>query len=179
MEGVPARAEGGISDEFPRLYVLITPHRHIQPNRNNNMKRAIFPAVTAIVCALAFISCQPTPEEEAVVNKGGSVALEAKRDRAAGATLQVDEHWTDSLSADRFVVHIDADVIVPDVEKFPVVGVAPRDFTQEDADTIIKGLFGDQQLYAPKTEADKTKDDILQEIVDHKESGFTPDFRRL
>lgn len=117
---------------------------------------------------LAMCACQPTPENEAVVNKGDGVyeqklgiAKETEQQSRAPETekaevssapaptevpvYEFEPHWTDTVSLRNFDVTIDVDVEAPTVANFPVYRVKASQFTADDEriQTICKVLMGE------------------------------------
>lgn len=132
------------------------------------MKKRICGLVLAGV--LVFAACQPTPEKEAVVNKGDGVYEQkvevAKKEERAEAVLPdassapaptevpkyvFETHWTDTVSLRNFDVAIDVDVEAPDTTIFPVYRVKSRPFAPEDArwQAICRVLMGNVTAERP------------------------------
>ena len=132
------------------------------------MKKRTISSALSLIIALSLCACQPTPEQEAVVNKGGG-ALEKKlmeknteepTDRAAttrqeekGNTGKPTGHaattWQEELKTQDGVIsiHVNAAVNLPDKNQLPVVNVKPHAFTIDEVETIVHELFGDNTLY--------------------------------
>ena len=115
-----------------------------------------------------LIGCQPTPQNDIVINKNDS-KLHELVEQTAGPdySFQAPSTYINSLqSVDGLLnVDIDATVIIPDVKMAPTIRVEPAQITQEMANDIIASFFGDNPLYKPKTDAEKTKEEIENEIT--------------
>lgn len=122
-----------------------------------------------IVCMLLpLCACQPTPENEAVVNKRDGVyeqkleiAKETEQQSMISKTEKAEEssapaptavpvyefepHWTDTVSLRNFDVTIDVDVEAPTVANFPVYRVTSSQFAADDdrIQTVCKVLMGE------------------------------------
>ena len=108
------------------------------------MKRTL-----CILCALLAVlpplsACQPTPEEDVVVNKGGGT-MEAAVAAPAAAPYRYEapERWVETFTARDQTVRIDAGVEVPDDEYHPVLLVERRSFDAQQAVDYYTALFGE------------------------------------
>lgn len=115
-----------------------------------------------------LIGCQPTPQNDIVINKNDNNLLGLIKQTADPKYLyQAPSTYANSLeSADGlFNVDIDATVIIPSIKTVPTIRVEPAQITQEMANKIIAAFFGDNPLYKPKTDAEKTKEEIENELI--------------
>lgn len=130
-------------------------------------KATLFCAITLLV---VLIACQPTPENEVVVNKRDGVYEQkidiAKREEKQGTgskteaeqagessepapteapAYEFESHWVDTVSLKSFDVDIDVDVEAPAIAVFPVYRVKSGLFTTNDVrfQSICKTLMGD------------------------------------
>lgn len=132
------------------------------------MKKRLYGLVLAGL--LVFAACQPTPEKEAVVNKGDGVYEQkvevAKKEERTEEVLPeasaspgptevpkyaFEPHWTDTVSLKNFDVTIDVDVEAPDTAIFPVYRVKSRPFALEDDrwQAICRVLMGNVTAERP------------------------------
>lgn len=142
----------------------------------------VMAGVTAVMLVVMLLGgCQPTPEEAIVVNKREGIpsdALKETEQADAGepdahfepATYSSSERWTDHIEKDEyFTFDVDVDVMMPDVEKFPVQKLERMEMTQETADRLIAYFAGDgAQFY--KWPMPMTKDYYEEELIRLKES---------
>ena len=121
--------------------------------------------ISLLLIVLLFAACQPTPEQEIVMNKTEGRLEEVIEEDAVGAyapegepkslrsRLGVPEHVSDSCSGHiwggMLEVIFDADVEIPDVERVPVYTAAVNAETPEQIEGIICKLLGDGPYYAP------------------------------
>ena len=98
--------------------------------KKNQFLTCVFVVFSFIPAAFALSACQPTPIEDAVVNKGEGQLEEkieaspvAEKPFEAPATLHID-----SFGTDEFQVAVDADVIVPNTTRYPVVEIEAAGF---------------------------------------------------
>lgn len=113
-------------------------------------------------------SCQATPQDNFVVNKNDNKLHELIEQTANPEYLyKAPSTYAHSLKSANglFNVDIDATVIIPNMKMAPTVRVEPAQITQEMANDIIAAFFADNPLYKPKTDADKTKEEIENEII--------------
>ena len=112
-------------------------------------------AALLALCSLALCACQPTPEQEVIVNKGdGALEQAIGRDDDAAATprpYDAPERLVlevEGLPED-YDIFFDAKVDVPDQTKWPVYSVEPAKIAQEQADAIRLALLEGAELYRP------------------------------
>jgi hypothetical protein len=89
-----------------------------------------------------------------------------KRDLLLQAQVWISFKKTIDTGNDKITVSINATVVKPNVNKYPVAGIEIKNFTQEQADEIIDVLFSGRTLYQPWG---TTKADIELRIVHLKE----------
>lgn len=110
-----------------------------------------------IILALAMVltaGCQPTPEEEVVVEKN-EVQIETMVELPIGINGVPKDHdssanyYTGSAQSDDgyLTVTMDALLVIPPVDSYPVIAVEPLDISQEIADQILHALIGERTLY--------------------------------
>ena len=114
-----------------------------------------------LAAALAFTAaaCRPAQTHEAEAEASATsreklleTAAQSGNGSASDTTLRArlgaEEHVTQSFSSGNGIqtVEIDADVVIPDAEKIPVVEVTRSKLTQEMADTIVNALVKGQLL---------------------------------
>lgn len=108
------------------------------------MKRAVSVAMLSILL-LSYVSCQPTPKEEIINNRrDGALAKAVDAQALETYTLETPERWKETFEVREQPVKIDADVIVPDTDTYPVVTIVEKGFTAADASVFFKTLFGDE-----------------------------------
>lgn len=124
--------------------------------------------LSALLLACCFTTaCQPTPEKEIVVVKsdGAMDAVIAATTAPDTQKFSAPSHYTDSGTFYNGMLNLalDMDVIIPDVERYPVYEAFPSDFTQEQVDSIVYGLFKDAPLIFDDQR--ETKQDILEKYL--------------
>ncbi len=108
------------------------------------MKRAVSLVLLAVLL-LSCMACQPTPEEEIVNNRAdGALAKAIDAEPAEAYTLEAPKRWEETFEVREQPVKIDAEVLVPDVDTYPVVTITERKLTDADAADFFKALFGEQ-----------------------------------
>lgn len=112
-----------------------------------------------LAAALAFTAaaCRPEPAHEADAAETSrekllETAAQSGNDNASGSALRerlgAPEHVTQRFSSGSGIqtVEIDADVVIPDAAKIPVVEVTRDKLTQEMADQVVNALVRGQLL---------------------------------
>ncbi|MGI6665800.1 MAG: DUF6034 family protein [Christensenellaceae bacterium] len=127
-----------------------------------------------LVLLLFFSACQKTPEQSFVENKSKSADTlkdiiteesEINNDFSDVPALYEKEMENENTKQK---VYINATIEMPEIDKYPVAQFSPVKFTQEEIDTMVYGIMGDD-LYAPREiEKDYSKDEIMQIILDLK-----------
>lgn len=121
-----------------------------------------FARIAVLLCVVLMIifsaACQPTPETPAVVGKNAEVPENAKPYNRP----DFPDAYNDTCSDNGATIIFDAAVELPESESLPTYEVHQTTFPQEHVDLIVKGLFGDAQLYAI---AEPTKSDYEPEYV--------------
>ncbi len=129
------------------------------------MRKRIFSSVFAFVLSILFIlsGCQPTPAIPAIVNKAdGKLEEKMQATPAPVKPYEAPAHWSETVEGEKLNIVIDTDVIVPDVNAYPVVKLEQQPFTQEQIDEMVHYFAGDAKLYLPHVQ---TKADYDAEII--------------
>ena len=130
-----------------------------------------------LMLAALLAACQPTPEEEPVVNKGDGTLEEAIAAEAlpparyeAPETLRLDPFGTET-----FQVVVDAEVCVPDVERYPIVEVVLRTVTADWARDMMYKMADGKTIHTYQNEVPTTKEQIEGEITLLQQQLANPD----
>ena len=130
-----------------------------------------------LVLSVLPLACQPTPEEEPVVNKGDGTLEEAIAAEAlpparyeAPETLRLDPFGTET-----FQVVVDAEVCVPDVERYPIVEVVLRTITADWARDMMYKMADGKTIHTYQNEVPSTKEQIEGEITLLQQQLANPD----
>ena len=130
-----------------------------------------------LVLSVLPLACQPTPEEEPVVNKGDGTLEEAIAAEAlpparyeAPETLRLDPFGTET-----FQVVVDAEVCVPDVERYPIVEVVLRTVTADWARDMMYKMADGKTIHTYQNEVPTTKEQIEGEITLLQQQLANPD----
>ncbi|MDO4565677.1 MAG: DUF6034 family protein [Clostridia bacterium] len=124
------------------------------------MKRAW---IIALVAILLLTGCQPTPEEDIVVNKGegkleeiisatAAPTLDAVLDvitvrEKIGAPERVELEFSEDILGGVLNIVVDATVYIPEISAVPVAHVQLGGNQQERAQLLLDKLFSGQTLY--------------------------------
>lgn len=160
--------------------------------KSNRVIVSSFILVMLMVISCFIIACQKTPEELVVKSKAGNEmdklikatpipndelaeqvetqAIQQVEDEKVSLT-KVLKHVVASKSNDNdtITINIDADVVVPTVDKIPTALVCKGEFTQVQVDAILNALFGDAELY--ELDRPLTKSQIEEEIIKLKKAS--------
>ena len=133
--------------------------------------------MSCLLAAALLAACQPTPEEEPVVNKGDGALEEAIAAEAlpparyeAPETLRLDPFGTET-----FQVVVDAEVCVPDVERYPIVEVVLRTVTADWARDMMYKMADGKTIHTYQNEVPTTKEQIEGEITLLQQQLANPD----
>lgn len=121
-----------------------------------------------LICLCFNLGCVPTPEADAVINKNDGVMQAAiyatalpEQHYEAPKTLQID-----AFGPDNYRIEVDAEVIIPDTLKYPVVEIAQNPLTIEQARDYMRRLTFGEPIYTYENEVPQTKSDILRRITE-------------
>ena len=133
--------------------------------------------MSCLLAAALLVACQPTPEEDVVVNKGDGTLEEAIAAEAlpparyeAPETLRLDPFGTET-----FQVVVDAEVCVPDVERYPIVEVVLRTITTDWARDMMRKMANGEKVYTYQSEIAASKEQIEGEITLLQQQLANPD----
>lgn len=128
----------------------------------------------ALITALLLASCQPMPENDAVVEKDIermlTTALENQQTDSAAKTLaqKIDAPgaYTDSFATEngKTAFLIDANVVLPESNAAPVIRVTKHVFSQEEADLMLGLFLGNDPLYTIPNAM--TKEQIEEKLIE-------------
>lgn len=132
------------------------------------MKKVIFS--WGILFVLYVLSgCQPTPEQDVVVNKGNSTLEKAlKEEQTQLKTDQIPDSCKDDFSSGSgdVAITVDAEVLPVD-SPLPVIRVAPHEITAEEVQRWTEVLFDGNTAYEPNVLM--TKAELEEQILMLKE----------
>ncbi len=132
-------------------------------------------AFTLALSALALAACQPTPEEEVVVNKGDGL-LEDAIGQTGGDTPAQPYYAPERLEMavdglpGNYSIDFDAGVDIPNQTEWPVYSVELTKFTQTQADAARLALLGSAVLYRPGESRSRAE---IQQSIDYYENELS------
>ena len=131
------------------------------------MKRILSLLLPTCFALGLLTGCQQTPDTLAVIQKDQEQMLQTaehgKDNSALLAALEVPERFTGDWTGVNGLVHVtaDAEIVLPNVDKIPTGSIGRRDFTQEDADNLMRVLMKGNTLYK---ELGMTKQQVLERL---------------
>jgi len=124
-------------------------------------------ALAVLVIAVLLASCQPTPEKPVVVNKADGKLEETIQSTPALAKPVTEETaWKEQYDIPGLNCKIDAELILPDTNIFPVYKVKQREFDAESADKIVR-YFTKESTGVRETS--DTKEELSDQLIAAKE----------
>lgn len=142
------------------------------------MKKS-FLIITIALVVMLMSSCQSTPEVEIVVNKAdGGLQEIIESSPAPTEEIKVKERWETSLQKGRMFINIDAEVVTPDVQEYPILSIIPITMNQEWVDKALEVLL---QGVTPYEKLEMSKQTVEKRILNNKkvmdqiEAGKYPD----
>ena len=121
-----------------------------------------------LAIGICVFGCKATPKETIVVNKAdGALEKTIASSPAPLGKYQAPANWKDTAHSDSgsIKIEIDADIIMPDVQAFPVLRIAPSDITQEQADKFISILMQGKPIFKPRGSQEFTKQELNDLIL--------------
>ena len=131
------------------------------------MKRILSLLLLACLALGLLVGCQATPDTPVVIQKDQEQMLQTAqhgRDNSALlAALEVPERFTGDWTGVNDFVHVtaDAEIVLPNADKIPTGSIGRRDFTQEDADNLMRVLLKGNTLFK---ELGMTKQQALERL---------------
>lgn len=123
-----------------------------------------------LLSALFLPACQPTPEEDIVVNKGDGALMELvlataapEQEQTARVPYSAPARYEEAFVgySDNLSVEIDAEVIAPPEAPIPVYEAQLLEWTDAQADACICALIGDVTLYEQTSALSKAEVEAL------------------
>lgn len=98
--------------------------------------------VIILFSLLLLCACVPTPDQEAVVNKGEhSIKDTLSAPDAKSYRYDAPVHWAETIEMKQLNIIIDADVVLPKTNHYPIQTIRRHTFTSEDALTLLSACF--------------------------------------
>jgi hypothetical protein len=148
------------------------------------MKKISALLLCVLTTAVFFVGCQPTPEKPIVGQKDMEQMIEkaqkaSETDHTNGRSLRERLDAPEILTAEissakgKLKVHVNADVVIPDVSGIPVTRVGMGIFTQDDVERLHATLIGDALPVAlnntEETQALRMRS--IQGLLEQKKTG--------
>ena len=135
-----------------------------------------------IMIMIFMTACQPTPEEEPVSNKAdgnlqnkieATAMPVAQKEITENSAGQEKEKWQINFEKGRIFITVNAEVDIPDVEKYPVLSIAPIEMNQEWADKAYDVFFKGATSYKWEItkEESETRMLILKRVQEQIKNG--------
>ena len=121
------------------------------------------------IMILLFAACQPTPEEEIVVNKNDGKLEQAIKNTDVpeeNSDIHAQNKWMQNVqnSDGGLFIRISAEICIPQAESFPVIRIQPIGFTQEQTDRVLRYFAEGKTLYSD--DMPMSKEEITQMILE-------------
>lgn len=136
------------------------------------MKRIFSISLIVIITIMLLLGCQATPKRPVVIGKDTEQMIDSAKEGGEGSVILKAVDAPDTYKADlanakgNIVVHVDANVILPNTDKIPTATVDKQEFSQETADKLMKLLLQGQTLYDVKSYFQPTKADIQKRLTE-------------
>lgn len=110
------------------------------------MKRILM--VMFIFIILFCCSCQPTPEADIIINKNDDYQENSEDQWDKTAQFSAPKEWTDTYNYfdGKVIVNINANVVIPQVESFNTYKIIPIEYSQSDAENMIRVFLDDVEV---------------------------------
>jgi hypothetical protein len=118
-------------------------------------------------------SCQPTPEEIVVINKGdGAVEEKIQSTPVPSAQIINTNRWQESYEITDLTCEIDTKIILPETNIFPIYKIKRSSFNENIVDRIID-YFCANATGVRETSA--TKEELLQQLIQVRRGTYMLD----
>ena len=127
--------------------------------------------IAIMLCIALLVGCQATPEEEVVIGKDLeqmlTLASSAYPSGALPDRLAVPERYEAQVANAKgsFRMVADANIMLPEVDRLPIIRVEAQPFEQPVVDVLIDTLFDEGPLYDPIQLSEMTQSEISSEIA--------------
>lgn len=122
--------------------------------------------ITGLIILLVFMTaCQPTPEKAVVINKNTSNLPNNINSSAPADQYQAPDKYDDSFKDEKLEVLFDAEVQIPDADRYPLVKVKNAEFSQQQVDNIVTYLMEGKPL--KNLQPQKTKAELEQVYIEY------------
>lgn len=166
-EAHPGRLNAALSLSDGRIKMERRIRGMFRPRRTKRASAFLAVCVSVIMLTASLLTaCQPTPDAPVVANKNN----EAVQQVIAAAPEPVKAYEAPETVADSFkakdenvTINVNAKVVVPAVEAFPVVTAVPSDISADFIKSAAQVLMEGKTLYQPRMGL--TKQDIEAEIL--------------
>ncbi len=125
------------------------------------MKRII-----SLLLCLFLLACVPTPDQEAIVNKGEHSIKETLSARnAEDYRYEAPERWEETIEMQKLNIVIDADVVLPDADHYPIQTIKRHEFTGTDVLNLLNACFaGPYELRENRYSMEELDEDLRMEL---------------
>ncbi len=123
--------------------------------------------VCILLCILLLTACQPTPEEEVILNKGDGVLMKKIAEKPAEEKrLEAPARVDEIIRAGDLNVELVAAVELPSGNRYPVAEVVPRTCDAAWARDMLTRIADGRTLFVRESEAGEnmTREGILREV---------------
>lgn len=136
--------------------------------------RLLAKILTVIIIISCFTAaCQPAPEKQVIVNKRDQDFSQTNSNEDAKVNPYPETAKDNWMSKDgTTTITIDAKVITPDAEKYPVVLAEPGEVSMDFVKKAVEVLFDGKPVYEPRTGL--SKEEITAEILELKQALADP-----
>ncbi len=149
--------------------------------KSSRKARLVSAALAAVMLVACFTTaCQPTPEEPPVIHRSDDIPKEAILETATPppevknatqpAAYSVKEHWKETVKENDFLsIEVDADILMPEAEAYPVERLERVVLTQERVNELI-AYFTEPGTKFYTGEYVKLKSEYEEELIDLKQN---------
>lgn len=118
-----------------------------------------------------LVACQSTPDERVIIQKDLEQMITLatsgqKETEGLINNLGIPARYETSREKGSFKVTVDANVVLPDTDKIPLIRVEAQFFNQEMVDGVINQVFNKDKLYDPYLLSNRTKLEIAEILID-------------
>lgn len=141
------------------------------------MKRGLALTI-ALLMLFAFSACQSTPDEDFIVKKDTERMVEqagAQEDGTLISALGIPQGryvYETTDTSGRVQIHVDAEIMLPEVDRLPIVRIGMGGFTERDVENLYNLLCADATPIAPDAPLPKSYyAETLRKLTDMRQAG--------
>lgn len=126
--------------------------------------------IICIICLLLLFGCQPTPTEEAIINRGdGTLEKTVRAYPVDPYSYEALDHWEETYYAREQEIRFSADIEIPNTRVHPVTTIKRHSFSSIDVLSFLQSLSqGDWSI----RDSEYSLDELMTDLQNVSKGAF-------